>query len=1045
MEPSKQTSNTVRLSSGQSIRPPVLGGLISGKKPAVTPDGSRVFAACGNLAIGFSTRTSRRLGVLGPLRGTVTATAGGLPGNTSADSPQAVATGSSFGELVIWDAKSLQKLSHLQFDEPVLHVIWPSKNIIMVFLGQRGATVTAEVVSVDSLESTRKLRKTPLSMTNSNGPAAATEDVIALVDGKDLVVWADGWSNSQRYTHSHPLTSVAIDPARRYVCAGDCRGVLWTWWGILEKEGVDATMAVPARWHWHANEILALEHCGPVLLSAGREGVLCVRNMEDETLQFIPRFPTALRHMTATDDGQVVCSLEDNSLAVISSIHGWVRPQYIYSVDLPDTAPVPSRRTKKRKRFQQSEEPATLPKKQTAKSRIFHNLAGCQIGISSGRRVQFLSPGEMQPSKAQRLHRGGTANSDPKQRWALQQLVFSADASCIMTCETRLSPALEHFDPASAFSCMLKWWRRTDTDQYVLDSVSNNPHTAEVTVAIANPDFRYMFATASLDGNYKLWDRLPVEEKKEGKEPLHCWQCLAMGSWQRRPIHAGCFSPDGSLLAMGSTGSIVLWDADQGEELEILDLDQASDKPQQLTSAVANGMFMLIGCVSGQGKDEILCWDLESLEVFVRLDLGAALPGRGCCEMRCALPPGAPLDIMAFRSGEAAVMTWRLTVTEASKSPKKKRKSLEGSPTSKKARREEALPLPLPPKMAFVEQASATLPQQHAVIDATFRTRSDGVSSILCWTSTQELWDIDPAGADVSMEKDNVATQPEEEPLPRNAGPLASMTSGRAAVEASRPGFVLPRRTTAAQQAGLVPRLVQRVVPPHVPSHLLPPPAVLWAGFLSVFAKPPDSSQPMAPFSVKAGSELQPEKEVDDLPPWADPSGKIQDEFVDAAWMDARAAAVSFRELCSIEDLPVSMKAMRSLLLLLAWGVEALPEFPESWGSPPMVMTMDYVPLAGGYGHGSSSLSMWIYGKIQEDILKGRPQFPPAFGPPPKAQTRDLRVLPFGYGHGSGTMVTWLEKRAKEVFQESPHEFEPMEQVLLKRAKKSLRHVEFVQ
>eukprot|EP00439_Symbiodinium_sp_Y106_P080027 s853_g18.t2 len=542
MEPSKQTSNTVRLSSGQSIRPPVLGGLISGKKPAVTPDGSRVFAACGNLAIGFSTRTSRRLGVLGPLRGTVTATAGGLPGNTSADSPQAVATGSSFGELVIWDAKSLQRLSHLQFDEPVLHVSWPSKNIIMVFLGQRGATVTAEVVSVDSLESIRKLRKTPLSVTSSNGPAAATDDVIALVDGKDLVVWADGWSNSQRYTHSHPLTSVAIDPARRYVCAGDCRGVLWTWWGILEKEGVDATMAVPARWHWHANEILALEHCGPVLLSAGREGVLCVRNMEDETLQFIPRFPTALRHMTATDDGQVVCSLEDNSLAVISSIHGWVRPQYIYSVDLPDAAPVPSRRTKKRKRVQQNEEPATLPKKQTAQSRIFHNLAGCQIGISSGRRVQFLSPGEMQPSKAQRLHRGGTANSDPKQRWALQQLVFSADASCIMTCETRLSPALEHFDPASAFSCMLKWWRRTDTDQYVLDSVSNNPHAAEVTVAIANPDFRYMFATASLDGNYKLWDRLPVEEKKEGKEPLHCWQCLAMGSWQRRPIHSGCFS-----------------------------------------------------------------------------------------------------------------------------------------------------------------------------------------------------------------------------------------------------------------------------------------------------------------------------------------------------------------------------------------------------------------------------------------------------------------------------------------------------------------------
>ena len=106
-------------------------------------------------------------------------------------------------------------------------------------------------------------------------------------------------------------------------------------------------------------------------------------------------------------------------------------------------------------------------------------------------------------------------------------------------------------------------------------------------------------------------------------------------------------------------------------------------------------------------------------------------------------------------------MTWRLTVTEASKSPKKKRKSLEGSPTSKKARREEALPLPLPPKMAFVEQAgfvgrgalsqrnipdpvafaveaSATLPQQHAVIDATFRTRSDGVQVPQAWMFSQD-------------------------------------------------------------------------------------------------------------------------------------------------------------------------------------------------------------------------------------------------------------------------------------------------------------------
>ena len=137
------------------------------------------------------------------------------------------------------------------------------------------------------------------------------------------------------------------------------------------------------------------------------------------------------------------------------------------------------------------------------------------------------------------------------------------------------------------------------------------------------------------------------------------------------------------------------------------------------------------------------------------------------------------------------------------------------------------------------------------------------------------------------------------------------------------------------------------------------------------------------------------------------------------------------------------MQALSLLLsLALAVAARALPEFPKSWGPPPRIMTMDYVPLAGGYGHGGSSLSMWIYGKIQEDLAQGRPQFPPAFGPPPEAQTRDLRMLPFGYGRGSSTMMAWLEKNAKEVFQESPEEFQAMEKVLQKRAKKSPPTVE---
>jgi len=99
-------------------------------------------------------------------------------------------------------------------------------------------------------------------------------------------------------------------------------------------------------------------------------------------------------------------------------------------------------------------------------------------------------------------------------------------------------------------------------------------------------------------------------------------------------------------------------------------------------------------------------------------------------------------------------------------------------------------------------------------------------------------------------------------------------------------------------------------------------------------------------------------------------------------------------------------------------------EFPKSWGEPPEVRTEDYVPLAGGYGHGSSTLSKWILGNIQKDVSARNVQYPPAFGHQPLMQTRDYTTLPFGYGHGSGTILKWLSEKAKEIYKEDASEFD---------------------
>ena len=47
------------------------------------------------------------------------------------------------------------------------------------------------------------------------------------------------------------------------------------------------------------------------------------------------------------------------------------------------------------------------------------------------------------------------------------------------------------------------------------------------------------------------------------------------------------------------------------------------------------------------------------------------------------------------------------------------------------------------------------------------------------------------------------------------------------------------------------------------------------------------------------------------------------------------------------------------------------PAFPERWGPPPLARTRDYVPLPGGYGHGSGTLRKWISKKMEEDVANG--------------------------------------------------------------------------
>lgn len=59
------------------------------------------------------------------------------------------------------------------------------------------------------------------------------------------------------------------------------------------------------------------------------------------------------------------------------------------------------------------------------------------------------------------------------------------------------------------------------------------------------------------------------------------------------------------------------------------------------------------------------------------------------------------------------------------------------------------------------------------------------------------------------------------------------------------------------------------------------------------------------------------------------------------------------------------------LAILMADSADAQKQvFPESWDEPPAMQTMDYRALPGGYGHGSSTLAMWINEQMAKEKAK---------------------------------------------------------------------------
>ncbi len=117
----------------------------------------------------------------------------------------------------------------------------------------------------------------------------------------------------------------------------------------------------------------------------------------------------------------------------------------------------------------------------------------------------------------------------------------------------------------------LKLWDRAPpgpagSTPYMLNTLVDEPHRGLVT-GLAHHPTEDLVASSSDDGEFKVWVRTAQKHRAHavagtaGGKGASSWRCAAVGSYRNQPLGACAFSPDGSLLAVGtgSGGAVTLW------------------------------------------------------------------------------------------------------------------------------------------------------------------------------------------------------------------------------------------------------------------------------------------------------------------------------------------------------------------------------------------------------------------------------------------------------------------------------------------------------
>ncbi|XP_062598774.1 WD repeat-containing protein 75-like [Saccostrea cucullata] len=365
-----------------------------------------------------------------------------------------------------------------------------------------------------------------------------------IVGAKKKKIFVYDCKKSEVYTHGltddfeKAITCVACHPTVDCIVTGCEDGTIVYWWNFLQRDKV-----VKSSYSWHALPVLDLEFTseGSQLLSGGHENVLVKWQYNSKDREFLPRLRAPIDHVICSPDNQIfVTCHQDNCINLISNTF-----ELIHVIDGLSLCHLQSQLWVRRS-VQLLYDPRT--KALVTNGRVGHLQF---YSLEADRQLYNLDIVQENYTSPEDL-------SKPLYPTEVTNAAFSSHGEWLATVDM-------WDDGVMTPDIQLKFWMyQEESQEYMLNTIVHYPHDKKVVDIKFHPhgddlDLIHSVVTSSEEGKFKTWVLVDDTDiyRKNSK-----WVCDSVGYYRDRPAGPVSFSEDGSLLAVGFSSTLTVWDSD---------------------------------------------------------------------------------------------------------------------------------------------------------------------------------------------------------------------------------------------------------------------------------------------------------------------------------------------------------------------------------------------------------------------------------------------------------------------------------------------------